>query len=295
MLRLRPVALALLVSLALVACNGASDGDDAADAGSRTGTEEAAEAEAGGEAGGGGDVAARDAGAPSVVQLGREVVRTAEMTMTVDDVADSAAAAVRIAEAEGGFQASSNLDLAAEEPTGSVVLRVPSVVFGDVVAALAGLGEVADQRTGSEDVTGAVVDLEARVTAARVSVERVRGFLERTGSVTELAAVERELLARESELESLVGQLAAIRDRVDLATVTAHFGVADAPALATEPEPSENIPAPSRALRHGWVVLLNGAKGLAAVAAFALPFAVVAVPMLLGWRVVQRRTRRLAR
>jgi hypothetical protein len=229
------------------------------------------------------------------VQLGREVVRTAEMTMTVEDVAESAAAAVRIAEAEGGFQASSTLDLAAEEPTGSVVLRVPAPAFGGVLAALAGLGEVADPRTGSEDVTGAVVDLEARVAAARISVERVRGFLDRTGNVTELAAVERELLTRESELEALVGQLAAIRERVDLATVTAHFGVEDAPALVSEPEPSDDIPAPSRALRHGLVVLVNVAKGLTAVAAFALPFVVVALPLLLAWRVVQRRTRRLVR
>ena len=279
--------LALVVLLTLAACSTGGD-DDAAEAGDTAATIARGERDEGGvgEVGGGGTGPAID--------VVRDVVRTAEVTMTVDDVAEASAAAVRIAEAEGGFQASSTLDLAADEPTGSVVLRVPVTAFGDVVAAVGALGEVADQRTGSEDVTGAVVDLEARIGAARTSVERVRGFLDRTGNVTELAAVERELLTRESELESLLGQLAAIRDRVDLATITAHFGVVDAPALAAEPEPSENIPAPSRALRHGWVVLLNVGKGVAAAAAFALPFAAVGVPLVLLWRAVQRRPRRLA-
>ncbi len=85
------------------------------------------------------------------------------------------------------------------------------------------------------------------------------------------------------------------RQRVDLATVTAHFGVVAAPALSEPPEPSDDIPAPSSALRHGWVMLLNVGKGIAAAGAFALPFVVVALPVVLGWRVVQRRTRRLAR
>ena len=56
---------------------------------------------------------------------------------------------------------------------------------------------------------------------------------------------------------------------------------------------SRIIPAPARALRHGWVVLLNVAKALAAVGAFALPFAAVALPFVLAWRLW--RPRRLAR
>ena len=284
MLRSRSVLLILLASLAFVSCSE-SGGDEADDAAAERTVEQEGEAASETDTG----------GTESLLDAERDVVRTAEVTMTVDDVADASAAAVRIAEHEGGFQASSTLDLAAAEPTGSVVLRVPAPSFDTVLRALGGLGDVADQRTGSQDVTGAVVDLEARVAAARASVERVSGFLDRTNNVTELAAVERELLTRESELESLLGQLATVRDQVDLATVTAHFGVEEAPALADDPAPSENIPAPSRALRYGWVVLVNVAKGVAAAGAFALPFAAVAVPLFLGWKVVQRRPRRLAR
>ena len=149
-------------------------------------------------------------------------------------------------------------------------------------------------------VLAAVLGLSGGMVARFVERSEREAFddrLKRTAELsreTALAAVERELLTRESELESLLGQLAAVRDRVDLASITVNFGVEDAPALAAEPEPSDDIPAPSRTLKHGWVGLGNVAKGLAAVAAFALPFVVVVGPLVLLWRVVQRRPRRLA-
>jgi hypothetical protein len=309
MTRTRRSVLASLALLAVVSLGACSTGDD--DSAAARSSDEAAGAEtAGGEAAEGDAEGAGGDGAPAAdvdgvvgtatataAQLGRDVVRTAEVSVTVDDVAAAAGAAIRIAEQAGGFQASSSLDLGSDLPSGSVVLRVPTAGFGQVVAAIGELGDVVDQRTGSDDVTGTVVDLEARVLAARASVERVRGFLDRTGNVGELAAVERELLTRESELESLLGQLAAIRDQVELATVTAHFGVdetAVAAAVAATEEGGDDIPAPSRALRNGWEVLVDAAKVLAAGVAFAAPFALVVVPGAVAWRFVQRRGRRLA-
>jgi len=141
-----------------------------------------------------------------------------------------------------------------------------------------------------QDVSEQVVDLDSRISAATASVERVRGFLEQTANVGELAAVEAELTARETQLEGLVGQRRALADHVALATITARFGVEAAPAIAADPEVSDDIPGFLRALRHGWVVLVTVFQVLAAVVGFLLPFGVVAVPGYLLWRRwVQRR------
>lgn len=296
MRRTRSTLLALLVPVAAlgVACSSGGDEDGAEIAGDRVESAPDAAGAGDGDGDGGGDAAATGGSAAQLAQLGRSVIRTAELSIVVDDVEAAAAEAVAVAQRTGGFQASGHLDLAADEPTGAVVVRVPSAAFAETLDALARLGEVADQRIDSEDVTGAVVDLESRIIAARASVDRVRAFLHEAGNVADLAAVERELLTRESELEALVGQLEALEDQVELATITVRLGAEEPPALASEPQPSDDIPAPARALRHGWVVLLNVLQVGAAAVAFALPLALLAVPAVVGWRLVQRRARRLA-
>ncbi len=279
-----------VVLLLLAACS--SGGDDDADAAS-DGAETAATAGAEGE-GGSEEASSEPVDLTAFAQSRRDVIRTAEVTVRVDDVGEAAAEAVRLAEAAGGYQAAAQLDLSSETPSGSVTLRVPSASFAGVLDAVAALGEEGDRRIGSEDVTGAVVDLEARVAATRASVERVRGFLDETGDVVQLASVEHELLSREAELQSLEAQLAGLRDQVQLSTIVARFGVEPPAAIVADPEPSEDIPAPGRALRHGWVVLVNVLKVAGAALAFALPFAVLAVPALLAGRSWRRRARRLA-
>lgn len=286
----RAVIAAFAVAVVAPACT--SDNDDAA-----TMADEATDLTAAGEAGdGGAGATGSGAGAGGPVDLTgatplgavRSLIRTAEVSLTVEDVAAAASAAVAAAESAGGFQSAGSLEL--DEPrTGFVELRVPAERFREVLDAVAELGEVADQHLDTQDVTDQVVDLEARIAAARISVERVRAFLDETANVVDLAAVERELTTRESDLESLLGQQRVVAEQVELSTITVRFGEDEPPALASDPEPSEDIPGFGRALRYGWVALLNGLKVIAAAAGFVAPFAVIGVPILLGVRLLRRR------
>jgi hypothetical protein len=306
----RPLAAALLAALAVAACSGGGEDDTAASgeatAEGNVAADRAGAAEASAGSGGGGDAA----GTVELVaaQLGRQVVRTGTVRVSVEDVAAAAADAVRVAEAAGGFQAAGSLDLDTGDDDGDgddggddggpgasaeVVLRVPAAQFRSVLAAIGELGEVTDQQVRTEDVTGRVVDLEGRVAAARVSVERVRGFLDRTGDIAQLAAVERELLTRESELESLLGQLAALRDQVDLATITARFST-EPDAADADPADAGGLPGPGDALRNGWELLVDAGQVTAAAAAFAVPFAPLAVLAVVAVRLARGRARRLA-
>jgi hypothetical protein len=287
----RASALALALLAAAPACSSGSD-DDAASVADETvdqPTDEggAGETGAGGGTGSDGSDPASLAGR-TPLSAARSLIRTAELSLTVDDVTAAASGAVAAAEAVGGFQSGGSLEL--DEPrSGFVELRVPADRFREVFDAVAGLGDLADQRVATEDVTDQVVDLDARIAAARISVDRVRGFLDRTGNVADLAAVERELTARESALEALLGQQRVLADQVELATITARFGEEEPPALAADPEPSDDIPGFARALRYGWVAVVNGFKVVAAATGFALPFTVIALPVVMGVRVVRRR------
>ena len=63
------------------------------------------------------------------------------------------------------------------------------------------------------------MDLESRISTAAASVERLKGFLEAATDIETIAELEGQLLQRETDLETMRGQLRTLRDRVDLATI----------------------------------------------------------------------------
>jgi hypothetical protein len=141
----------------------------------------------------------------------------------------------------------------------------------------------------ASDVTSRVVDVQARVAAAHTSVDRLRGLLAQSGNVGDLLTVERELAAREADMESLEGQFAALRARVDEATITAQF-TSPGRSARGNPEPTR-LPGFPTGLRTGARAFRNAAIVVGGALGFALPFAlvvaIVGAPML----VLRRRQR----
>jgi len=153
------------------------------------------------------------------IDIGRSIIFTATVSVEVDNVAVASDAAMQAIAGLGGFlygqQASTE-----PVPTNVLTFKVAPKDFQAAVSRLGGIGKLRDQQVSSDDVTERVVDLESRVRAAEISVERLRNFLEQATDIENLTALERELLQRESDLESLRGQLRTIEAQVDLATIT---------------------------------------------------------------------------
>jgi uncharacterized protein DUF4349 len=218
----------------------------------------------------------------------KEVIHTAEVSMQAKDVNEALGKATALVERAGGDLFSSDADLG--DPKSAhvrAVFKVPPEQFGRVMSALSSVGKITNSQTSTEDVTGQVVDLDARLAAARTGVTRLRDLLAHSGNVTDLLQVEQALAQRESDVESLDGQLAALRSRVDAATIT----VALSPApVATAAAPSHDIPGFLAGLRTGVAALVNSALVGGTALGFLLPFLVVigvfGVPAL---RIARRR------
>jgi hypothetical protein len=219
--------------------------------------------------------------------VGRDVAYVAQLDVRVEDVVDAGRAAVDAVERAGGFLFAQQADLE-RSPVAVLTFKVPPESFRTVLDALGDLGEPLRQQVDAEDVTDQVVDLEGRAATARVSVERLRGFLERATSVQDVAALESELTRRETELEQLEGRLRVLRDRVDLATVTLNLR-ADAAAAAGD---DGGLPDFTEALDAGWSALRTSASVVAVGVGVALPWLPLGAVAALAWRLLRWRGRR---
>ncbi|MEV4311973.1 DUF4349 domain-containing protein [Actinocrispum sp. NPDC049592] len=217
----------------------------------------------------------------------RQLIQTARMDLAVkNDVSDAAAKARAIATTSGGYtgQEDSSPDRA------SITLRIPSDHFDSALSQLAELGRVVNQHKQTDDVTEQVVDLDARLSTQRASVDRMRLLLGKASSVAEIAQIESELTRRESDLESLQGRRDALGGKVGLSTVVVSVSKDTAPPPpAGEPEQKSGFLA---GLSGGWAAFGDTATAVAETFGVLLPFLVaLGIPAGL-WLYFRRRRRK---
>jgi hypothetical protein len=150
--------------------------------------------------------------------LGRSIVYTATLEIQVDDVIAAGRQALVELQGLGGILFGQETT-SGPEPRSVLTIKVRPENFAAALDRLAGLGTLLGQNVFADDVTERVVDLESRITTAEASVERLRTFLERATDLESVAALEAQLLQRETDLELLRGELRTLEDQVALATI----------------------------------------------------------------------------
>ena len=264
-------------------CSGSGDGDDSAsgDVSAESGGGGGIETGDAASAGGGGEAPQPLAVDTVALARQREVIRTGEMWMTVDHVEDTADDIRSLADEAGGFVGDEGLR--ARDGEGDITVRVPAADFDDVRTDVAELGEVSEQSVEAEDVTAEMVDVETRIESMQASVTRLQGLLDGAGDVAQLAAVEGELAARETELEAMLGQQRVLQDQVALATLTVHMSEDDAPA------PSDDAAGFRDGLQEGWATAVDTGRAVTAGLGFLLPFLPVLLVAGIALRLWTRR------
>ena len=149
------------------------------------------------------------------------VIRTATLRIVTKEFDGVRPAVEAIVTGAGGF-----VDhMTATGDPGSVralrgTLRIPSDRLADVANRLRLLGQVIEDTQRSEDVADQLVDLAARLTSARVTELRLTELLKnRTGKLSDVLDVERELARVRVDIERLDAETTNIGRRVSYATV----------------------------------------------------------------------------
>lgn len=242
--------------------------------------------------GGAGDKAAGGSGAGAPAKLppagNVSVIYTAEVgvrSSTVDKVADQA---VALATTARGLIGSERRSGQGAEASATLVLRVPPDAFYPTVAALAKLGSAPTRTVSSQDVSGQVIDLDARIHTAQASLDRTRALFARAQQISDIVSLEGQLTERQTALETLQAQKKSLDSQIALSSIT--FTVsATPPPVVQKPPPTGFI----GGLLAGWDAFVSVLNGLLTVVGAMLPFLVVlAIPVVVVWWFLRRRAPR---
>ncbi len=160
-------------------------------------------------------------GIPTLNVRKGDLILSANVTMRSKDPWATSDQARAIAAGLGG-------DLLALSQTGSgdqrsalVTIRVPSDRFDDAIAQLKKLdAEVETSNVSAKDVTGQVVDLQARLAAKQAEEQAYLALLGKATTVDEILKVQTALFQTRTQIEQLQGQLGSLKDQVDYSTIT---------------------------------------------------------------------------
>ena len=153
------------------------------------------------------------------IDLGRSIIFTATVSVQVDSVAVASEEALRTIQGFGGFLFGQQA-VSEQLPASVLTFKVLPKDFQAALAKLGGLGKLLNQKVSTDDVTERVVDLQSRINTSQASVERLRAFLAGATDIATVTKLETELLARETQLEQLKGQIRTVQAQFDLATIT---------------------------------------------------------------------------
>jgi hypothetical protein len=162
----------------------------------------------------------------------RQVVRKAQVELLAKDVrAAFLKASHLISEAQGEYVQDSSVTGSGDRVEANLTLRVAATRLADVLNDLRGLGEVRSEQTGGEDVTGQVVDVEARLRNEKQVEAELLKLLEsrQNAPLKEILDVRTSLGNVRQTIEQLTAQREKLGRLVSLATVLVIIRPADAP------------------------------------------------------------------
>jgi hypothetical protein len=159
---------------------------------------------------------------PAPELANRKLIRNATVELEIVSFDDAVQKITAFAKEERGYVATTESQKQANgKLRGEVVVKVVPENLDRFLQKVRGLGELKNQTFGAEDVTKAYFDTDARLKNARVMEQRLIDMLKtKTGKVSDLLQVEKELGRVREEIEKMQGELKYWDSQVQFATVT---------------------------------------------------------------------------
>jgi Domain of unknown function (DUF4349)/Putative zinc-finger len=159
----------------------------------------------------------------------RKLIRNATVELEIVSFDDAVQKLTAFANEERGYVATTDSEKQANgKLRGQVVVKVLPENLDRFLQKIRSLGELKNQTLDTEDVTKAYFDTDARLKNAHVMEQRLIDMLKtKTGKVSDLLQVEKELARVREEIEKMQGELKYWDSQVQFATVTVSLAEKD--------------------------------------------------------------------
>jgi hypothetical protein len=226
--------------------------------------------------------------------IARKLVRKASLELEVASAKEAVARATRIAEAEGGFVATTEQSARGTGPderaAATLTLRVPAEHFVATLEALRKLGSgPGSERVTTEDVSEEFIDLEARIQNQRALEAQFLEILKRASKVEEALHVQREIATVRTEIDRMDGRRRFLERETSLATITLQLTTAQPLVNAGVGDFGRAV---SQAASDCVAVAAGIVTGVIRLVGVLLPFALLlGLPGALALRLIWKRRR----
>jgi Domain of unknown function (DUF4349)/Putative zinc-finger len=158
----------------------------------------------------------------AAITANRKLIRNAAVELEIISFDDAIQMITALVNEERGYVATSSSEKQANgKLRGWVVVKVLPENLDRFLQKIRGVGELKNQTLGTEDITKAYFDTDARLKNAHVMEQRLIDMLKtKTGKVSDLLLVEKELDRVREGIEKMQGQLKYWDSQVQFATVT---------------------------------------------------------------------------
>jgi uncharacterized protein DUF4349 len=159
---------------------------------------------------------------PAPALANRKLIRNATVELEIVSFDNAVQKITAFANEEHGYVATTDSAKQANgKRKGQIVVKVLPENLDPFLQKIRSLGELKNQTLGTEDVTKAYFDTDARLKNAHVMEQRLIDMLKtKTGKVSDLLQVEKELGRVREEIEKMQGELKYWDSQVQFATVT---------------------------------------------------------------------------
>jgi len=154
------------------------------------------------------------------------IIRTGDASIEVDSLEAGIAAVRSLATRLGGYVANTAMQAGREQTHAATLqIKVPSARFDEALSGLRPIGKLESTNVNAEDVGEEYVDVSAQVANGRRLEQRLIELLAtRTGKLSDVLTVERELARVRGEIDRQEGRLRYLRAHSAMSTlsVTVH-------------------------------------------------------------------------
>jgi len=150
----------------------------------------------------------------------RMVIRTAYLTLVVEDVSMALTQITSLAAANGGFVVNSDIREDQNRLYANISFRVVSTKFNDALQSLRNMAvDVKSETTSGQDVTEQYTDLASRLRNLEASEAQLLELMKQAGKVDEILQVQRELTNTRGQIEQIKGHMQYLQQSSDLALI----------------------------------------------------------------------------